>query len=90
MRSSPPHEVPVREPDGGEGAAGGGYDARLLRLRRELDEDADGGVGRLNERDSSSWKCSVGNVSPLMRLIAIEPSIQWSERADDREMRRTP
>ena len=32
------------------------------------------GIGIVNERDSSSWKYSVGNVSPLMRLIAIDPS----------------
>ena len=29
----------------------------------------------LKERDSSSWKYRVGSVEPLMRLMAIEPSI---------------
>lgn len=32
------------------------------------------GDGTVNERDSLSWKWSVGKVSPLIRLIAIEPS----------------
>lgn len=32
------------------------------------------GEGSVNDRDSSSWKWSVGSVSPLMRLIPIDPS----------------
>ena len=31
-------------------------------------------VGMVKDRDSSSWKCSVGSVEPLMRLMAMEPS----------------
>lgn len=34
----------------------------------------DAGDWRVNECDSSSWKWSVGRVSPLMRLIPIDPS----------------
>lgn len=28
----------------------------------------------MKERDSSSWKCKVGSVDPLIRFIAIDPS----------------
>lgn len=37
------------------------------------------GAGLVKERDSSSWKYSVGNGEPLMRLIPMEPSmVHWS------------
>lgn len=32
--------------------------------------------GRLKDFDSSSWKYRVGSVDPLMRLIAIDPSVR--------------
>ena len=32
--------------------------------------------GRQKDLDSSSWKYNVGNVGPLMRLIAIDPSVR--------------
>ena len=32
--------------------------------------------GRQKDFDSSSWKYMVGRVGPLMRLIAIDPSIR--------------
>lgn len=37
----------------------------------------------VNDRDSSSWKWRVGKVEPLMRLIAMEPSMRVYTVNDD-------
>ena len=71
IRSSPPHEVVnpgVREPVSN---TRGGYEA--VAVRRPIAGET--GVA-LNDLDSSSWKYNVGSVEPLIRLIAIEPSVE--------------
>ena len=72
-RSSPPQLLIGLGTCEGPSVGGGGYAVTL-----DLEECGDWSV---NEWDSSSWKWSVGRVSPLMRFIAIEPSVEleWKE-----------
>ena len=70
-RSSPPHVV-VRpgalEP---ESSTRGGYEAGVADDWLMGGETGDG----LKERDSSSWKYSVGRVEPLVKFTAMDPSV---------------
>ena len=73
-RSSPPQLLIGLGTCDGPSVGGGGYAVTL-----DLDECGDWSV---NECDSSSWKWSVGRVSPLMRFMAMDPSVEWNEESE--------